>query len=356
MSTLEKLEIEIAEKIRNYRKNDLSVKMDEKHVDTWVTQFEENDRLVILQETNNILNHCYFDSNRIEAFFEDLWNTPDILGINQYKRIPEIQFLNIQTKGNSQKLLLDLLNSYYQKNKSININFSNHSNVTKYIYIDDCMYTGETIRHNLKEWLSNNTFNNKCELDIIFLAFYTGNYDYNLDYLQKIASDKGIKVNIYRQIEYNNILNDYPYDFLWPCAVDGDTYVDQYIEVIEEEKRQKSCGGIGFRKAPNYYYSESELFTSSNNRMIYEQALMKAGSYIYSLPQSKSYRMRPMGFSSNISLGFDAFFVTCYNISNNCPLALWWGDSTAYTGHPFSKWYPLFPRKTNTSGGDTIEW
>ena len=116
---------------------------------------------------------------------------------------------------------------------------------------------------------------------------------------------------------------------------------------LTNSENNKCCGGLGFRNPPNYFYSESKLFTSNYNRTIYEQALLKAGSYIYTLPQNKSNRMRPMGFSSNISLGFGAFFLTCYNISNNCPLALWWGDTSQPDYHPFSKWYPLFPRKTN---------
>ncbi|MPM99118.1 hypothetical protein SDC9_146309 [bioreactor metagenome] len=63
-----------------------------------------------------------------------------------------------------------------------------------------------------------------------------------------------------------------------------------------------------------------------------------------------------MGFDNRISFGFGAFFSTYMNMSNNCPLAFWWGDSNADPWHPFSKWYPLIPRKANERGGDTIVW
>lgn len=189
MSTLEKLEIEIAEKIKDYRKNELSIVLDDKHVDTWVKQFQEDERFPILQETNNLLDHCYFDCNTIETFFEEIWNAPFIWGTNPYDNVNKIQFLNIQTKGTSQNLLLKLLNSYYQKHKSISINLNNSESVNKYIYIDDCMYTGETMRHNLMQWFYSSAPNINSELDIILLAFYTGNYDYNLNTLNDVIAN-----------------------------------------------------------------------------------------------------------------------------------------------------------------------
>ena len=56
--------------------------------------------------------------------------------------------------------------------------------------------------------------------------------------------------------------------------------------------------------------------------------------------------MKPMGYKHDISLGFGAFFATDYNISNNCPLAFWWG-STEKTGTVLEQWYPLLPREVN---------
>lgn len=32
-----------------------------------------------------------------------------------------------------------------------------------------------------------------------------------------------------------------------------------------------------------------------------------------------------MGYDNRISFGFGAFFATYMNMSNNCPLAYWWG-------------------------------
>jgi hypothetical protein len=60
-----------------------------------------------------------------------------------------------------------------------------------------------------------------------------------------------------------------------------------------------------------------------------------------------------MGFEYFESLGFGSVFITYRNIANNCPLVLWWGDTNYHPSHPFSKWYPLFPRKGNESSGIT---
>ena len=51
--------------------------------------------------------------------------------------------------------------------------------------------------------------------------------------------------------------------------------------------------------------------------------------------------------SKVISLGFGAFFATCFNISNNCPLAFWWGDLWSLSSETLGKWYPLLPREVN---------
>jgi len=73
---------------------------------------------------------------------------------------------------------------------------------------------------------------------------------------------------------------------------------------------------------------------------------LRKGAYIVSLPQSPDPTMRPMGYQVFDSLGFGALVFTYRNIANNCPLVLWWGNPEMPAGHPFSRWYPLFPRRT----------
>ena len=142
----------------------------------------------------------------------------------------------------------------------------------------------------------------------------------------------------------NDMRQPQPYDILWPRQVKGDPYVDQYMAHLEELKASSGRSGIEFRKG--YSDGESELFTSGYNRYVLEQALMKKGAYICSLSENGNEKMKPMGYKHDISLGFGAFFATDYNISNNCPLAFWWG-STEKTGTVLEQWYPLLPREVN---------
>jgi hypothetical protein len=90
---------------------------------------------------------------------------------------------------------------------------------------------------------------------------------------------------------------------------------------------------------------EHPIFSSEEGRQLLERELLLAGMRIRSFSQNPSKALRPLGFSP-FGLGFGSMIATYRNCPNNVPLALWWGDSAAEAGHPFSKWRPLLPRKT----------
>jgi hypothetical protein len=75
--------------------------------------------------------------------------------------------------------------------------------------------------------------------------------------------------------------------------------------------------------------------------------MLVAGVHIVSLSKDPKPQMRPLGYDTLLTLGFGGLLITYRNISNNCPLALWWGDPDAPENHPLSQWYPLFPRRIN---------
>lgn len=345
-TSIQILEESIADKIKNYQKHLNLWEFDDKHVDIWIKQFPEEEREIVLTETDNLLSHNYFNKSRIKEFFDEIWDTSDIVGLNPMMSLSQIQFLDIQIKGNSQRRLVNLLEKYYQKSKGITINKCNNAQVKKYIYLDDCMYTGLTLIKDICNWVDNMSPNCNTQLDVIFLGQYNGNCEYVTGCLNRKCQEKGITVKIYRRYEYHNDIHYMPpYDIIWPQYMDDDVYVNAYVQHMEEQKTLTGKGGIGFRNA--YVGEESGLFTSSNNRVIFEKALLKKGAYICSLPQKANERMKPMGYSHGISLGFGAFFATCYNISNNCPLAFWWGDVWSASSETLGKWYPLLPREVN---------
>lgn len=345
-NSIQKLEESIADKIKDYQIHLNNWKFDDEHVDIWIKQFPEEEREIVLTETDSLLSHNYIKKSTIMQFFEGIWNTNDIMGENPIISLSQIQFLDIQIKGHSQKRLINLLEEYYFETKGVTINRYNNINVNKYIYLDDCMYTGFTLMKDIGNWIDNMNPNSNTQLDVIFLGEYNGNYEYVNERLIEKCKEKGITVTIYRMYEYNNNYhNAPPFEVLWPQYMDDDEYVNAYVQYMEEQKRITGKGGLGFRSP--YLNVESNLFTSESNRDVLEKALLKKGAYICSLSQNWNERIKPMGYSQGISFGFGAFFATCYNISNNCPLAYWWGDLWSPPSEILGKWYPLLPREVN---------
>ena len=52
----------------------------------------------------------------------------------------------------------------------------------------------------------------------------------------------------------------------------------------------------------------------------------------------------PLGYNLTPSLGFGSFCATDLNISNTCPIVLWWGN-VIEKGNELDCWYPLLPRR-----------
>lgn len=98
-TSIQKLEENIAKKIKNYQKHLGLWDFDDKHVDNWIKQFPEEERKIVLTETDNLLAHNYFKKGRIKKFFEEVWNTEEILRTNPMVSLNQVQFLDIQTKG-----------------------------------------------------------------------------------------------------------------------------------------------------------------------------------------------------------------------------------------------------------------
>ncbi|MBA4685540.1 MAG: hypothetical protein H2184_00150 [Candidatus Galacturonibacter soehngenii] len=354
MITLENLEIEIANEIRNYRKEELSFTIDDEHVDKWVKQFDKDSRVPILNEMKHLINQLYIKKSDIKQYIDEILSETKIFTNNPQNELKKIQFLDIQSKGSSQTNLLKLLNDKVFKSYSTKININNSTQISKYIYIDDGLFSGSTLRHDIEKWVE--TANENTELHIIFLCVYSNGYWYSEKKIKELCAPHNINVNFWWCAKLDNFTkNNYGilnYDCFWPQQV-SDENCDDYMLSLQTEASSK---GYATFKGYRNFSCTSSIFSSDISRSILESEFMKAGSYIMTLPNEKNTSMRPMGYDYLTSVGFGAFFVSYLNISNNCPLALWWGDSTKPNSHPFSKWYPLFPRKPNESGGNFIEW
>lgn len=351
MNNMELLEEKIASIIKNYKKNDIPIVLDVNHVHKWIKQFDDEEQYIVLQETANLLDNYYVKKRDIKNYFKALWDTKQIFGEYPKKESEYMQFLSIQRKGNSQRKLVELMQQVILDEYNVELNTENSSKIHKYIYLDDGFYTGATLRHDISNWIDNYNPNENAELDIIFIGMYNNSYKYSMEKLEEKCSNKRIRVKMFWAHEFNNTFNGHPIDILWPKEIIGNSLLDQYIQSMQQQSIDENKGMYTFRSFDD---ANPEMFTSMQNRDIFEKALLKAGAYIVSLPQNAKKNMRPMGYSLNISLGYGAFFATYLNISNNCPLAFWWGDPLQDNTQTLGKWYPLLPREVNVARG--VEW
>ena len=347
MRTHDELITQISKQIQNYRLGELGYPLDENHVDRWVFQFNKDVREIILLETLSLLSHCYFSKGKVKQFLfdvvecEKIWGTDDIFTEIQY-----IQFLNIQNKGSSQTHLLEMLNDLLEDNYMTGLSTSSTDQTNRYVYLDDCLFSGNTVIRDLERWIS--SAKDHSTLDIILLAAHSsGKYYLEKKILPNLCDQKGINYRVWTYKTFNNSKYDkYYYDCMWPKHTLDDN-LSAFIEQLNPSDIDKKF----LFRSKEYI---SPLYTGDYSRTIFEQEILKAGTYIHSCCAEPSKSMKPMGYDFFNTLGFGAFFATYKNISNNSPLAFWWGDPHADDSHPFSKWYPLLPRKGNKN--DVITW
>ena len=231
----------IAWKIKGYHKHLGKNYHSTEHVQRWIEQFPEEEQEIVLRGTDLLLSKNYVNEKRMEKMFEALWKADEeIMGDNPLRTLNHTQFLDIQSKGNSQKRLVEQIEKYYKEKKSALINKNNHKKVERYIYLDDCVYTGYTVLKDITNWIENGNPNPGAELDIITWGVYTGMRDYIQEQLDCICRQKNIRAFFYFVDSYRNSIGSdpQPYDILWPQKVEGDPYVDAYIRQMEERSEE----------------------------------------------------------------------------------------------------------------------
>ncbi|GGG09667.1 phosphoribosyltransferase-like protein [Paenibacillus abyssi] len=329
--------------LSDFRRGEITP-IDYEHVVEWINQFDLDDRSTILNEVAHILNNNYLSRANAKKFMKIIINDERICGDIE-ENYENVHFLQIDQNGSSQKDLLTLVDEVLNEEYEISIQDCG-TEPTKYVYIDDCIYSGNTAFNDLKTWIEEDGRN--TELHVVFSAAYSRGLASLQRRLRPIAIQNNTKIKYWRAHEYNNFVQDYKkYECCWPVEEDdyaSDRHVDNYVAAINERAATSQY-------PPRLYRDKAEiqetLFTSSSGRNVVEKAFFKWGAYITSLPKNAKQTMRPLGYEFFDSLGFGALFVTYRNISNNCPLVLWWGDKNMPSSHPFSNWHPLIPRKVN---------
>jgi len=331
----------IATTVADYRHGEIAPITPE-HVDRWVQQFDEADQSTILSEMDRLLHAYYVSRDRAKRILSALLEHEGIFGQNPPSAFPNVRFIRRQRKGTSQDELLQLLDEVMLAKYGTSTDSCGVSPST-YVYLDDCIYTGNTVRYDLAEWLSEDVQQSRLFLDSF--AVYQAGIEYVRDKLLPFAQQHRVTIRFVKAITFqNDRYGRGDFDCFWPVEIRENSDGQRYLSQISARRGTAISASRLVRPAGR---GESSAFPSPESRAIIERAFLNAGARIHGYSQNPQRSMRPLGYESLDTLGFGATFVTYRNISNNCPLVLWWGDPSFPSWHPISRWFPLFPRRSN---------
>lgn len=289
-------------------------KLDSVHVRRWLDQFDDN-HSVIAHETANILEKYYIGESDFKRFSEAL---PVRLKTDFGENFT---IMKAQEASKSQAFLINMV-----ENNNNNI-FKNKSLITRnLLYIDDFIFSGQTLVSDFKRWFDLNPNIRNATVHIITIAKYNYNTDSTLRFLEYRYKEKNIKFQSIAFAKYK--MTD---TFQLSSSSLSDSTVSNYIHVNPTN-------------SPKPRVRAGNLINNISNRDLYEVEMVKAGIKIIGFCEKPRSVMRPFGFGG-YGLGFGGALFSYRKCPNTTPLAFWWGNPNYHIqSHPFRKWYPLMQR------------
>jgi hypothetical protein len=326
----------IANTTADYRACELPAPTPE-HVDRWVRQFDVEVQVPLLRELDHVLKHTYFSRKHVENFLSSLVSNVELAGTDPCRYWRSANFLDIQKDGHSQKDMLAMFSEILKKKCGFEISACG-SEGGHFIYLDDVVFSGSRVKNDLAPWIQEEA-PNAAIVHVIAFCMHTGSeWAFREPISNAIkASGKNICIRLWQEIELENRkANRDVSEVLWPTTIPDYADVKAYVE---------SQANYPFVPRNPGGHTAHPIFSSEEGRQVLETHLLAAGVRIRGFCKDPKPILKPLGFSP-FGLGFGSTIVTYRNCPNNAPLAFWWGDPDGSPGHPFSKWYPLFPRKT----------
>ena len=344
------MEREIAEIIKGFRQDSIEIEMNQEHVHKWISQFSPDTQNIILEETLHILKEWYFPKDKINLFLDKMMDYLKSENENATDEEPmkDIYFWNIQESGKSQSQLVEMLNDRVNQKYGCGIRTGKLMSEKYYVYLDDGLYTGSRLRKDIKRCIE--MIPEGSRIDVIYMIACQSGLDFSKRILEELCKTKNIKINILRWREIcnnkkikrhdNGVSYEPIQDCLWPSSkLSKLPEISAYVEKLEEIKGKKVY--YCFRNA-GYKYTAG-IFSNLVNRDIAEEEFLKKGIAItQNIQEHKG--LYPLGYNLTPSLGFGSFCATDLNISNTCPIVLWWGN-VIEKGNELDCWYPLLPRR-----------
>jgi len=323
--------------LQDYRQGEIAAPTVD-HINYWIKQFPQNVQEPMLKELTHVLSLTYLSKNWVLENIYGLVNNEKLTAANPPLFWKNANILQIQQGGSSQKDLLFELNQLLLDNFGFGIEECG-SERGDYIYLDDFIFSGRRVITDFLPWIEGEA-PPLASIKIIHIGWHMGGQYYAKRELEKAAqaAKKQLQFQWWRALEFENRLAKIKEsDVLWLRSLPEEQMARDYEKIL-----------IDSGHPPIYRSNDnaSRFFSSEEGRNLVEQQFLLAGLQIRGFCQNPSEIMRPIGYYNLRTFGFGTMVVTYRNCPNNCPLALWWGDPKALEDHPFSKWYPLLPRKT----------
>ena len=340
--------------ISNYRKDELSIPLDEKHILKWLHQFNDADQDIILYETIHIFESWYFTKVDMVDFLKKvvLFLQKELGFSSQIDVYMNCVFSNNQQNGESQNALIRMLSEIASEEDS-EIRNTVRNDDRFVVYVDDGLYSGNRAIKDIENLIKT------VPLGSTIYAFYFCATSFGIDNVQDklnlLAKERSVTIKIFRnKIIENQIFTqkDYAAEMceesyftihkcLWPSIFD--LQQPEAIEQINYFQNKSGAKEIYYRN--NVWLNDKGVFSSLKNRNIVEKAFLLKGIEIYQYCSAIS-GLYPLGKGNCSTFGTGTFCAFENNISNTCPLVLWWGNIEP-KGNILDKWYPLLPRRVD---------
>ncbi|MBI9052336.1 MAG: hypothetical protein JEY96_00870 [Bacteroidales bacterium] len=345
---------EIVDEIKDYGIEDNHTITPER-VTSWINQFKDEDREFILEEMLKIFEKrfctledgTYFLKETIEFLTKDL----------KYKDVKELldetEFLSLQEDGKSQPRFLELLKDVLEEEFEYNYSEQKKDSVRNYLYIDDVFCTGNTMYHDIFEWLQVEIdgkqrqqiiIENNSRIIFSYIFLHKKNYWKKMSQLKYTLSKEIVnKIQMVRWMDVDNTTNK-PFskcETIKPIEDKQSKAVTEYRDKIIKEVDEHANGN--YTVANDFYRGKlipmrEKFFSSKENRIRLENIFLEKGIEILNNTEHVSkQQMRALGYSlpSYKDFGFGALCFTWRNVPNNTPLVFW------YAGGHF---IPLFEK------------
>lgn len=360
---MEQLINSIYQTLEDYRADENSPvpRMTAERIRNWINQFDNELRIPILTELDNIFKKRYCSKSKVKDFLDQVIQvlTKDFAFKSATEFLKNSDFLNLQPEGKSQRIMLSLLDELIQEKYELSLADCGTTSKKYSIYIDDILCTGLTLISDIKDWAKQSFSLNKTNAEAVadnstilvfaYVFLHKKNYLKKVFEMKKKISDEiSTKHKMYRLISIENDLNTTSkLDFIYPIE-EGQTdrvtsYKNEIANKVDAHVNGRWSTKEEFYRPPNLPTKE-DFFSTSENRIIIENAFLQKGIEILDTANSQIPNMRALGYSLPAlkDFGFGALCFTWRNVPNNAPLVFW------YSGGGFT---PLFKV---TRGGNPI--